>query len=844
MKKDIFHHYRSPYLRALPLALTLIFLIALIVLGYAYAREVAAGEMHVCAQSEMTRIGNGNADVVGYTKGVADTLMSAIALVVGFTYAFKSLLTPRRPGECGNRGVQGKVVGVQSMLIMALYYAVVSKDYSLRLCFRYPDGTERELIPLRYVYWATTLACANAHLEVLAGVGQWQYSVILTHVFMFAGMGSGMLRLGSPTASYFLLALAFAAYGASSIIKLRVSQGLFVGSPTAVKRNLRLGMPLIILQWCVIPILWVLEYAGVITSIELTFALYFAEIVSKLFVGAVISATMTAVYADDVMAHLTAADLHRVAATARVTAQRQILRYLFHELRVPLNTIVLGIRESEEQVEELAAAIGTRTSSVEFPQKLVGSMRQTLVACESGAMSMGVILDDFLSLEKIEAGAYVLETVPTDILKLVEDTGSRFKSAMAATGIALRFRTPSTLPGPVSVDPYKLRQCVSNFLSNAIKFSRPRWSEEPTSTITIVVRVVYAAAPEGAGMTDESGGSPSPRTAGPVWTRRRRFPVVSSSDEPPHTAFDASEAAPVRPPALYERALAFIDSAISYEGMLHDTQQPAAVTSPEEAAIAVTRESLSDGPGPGLSPFIYISVIDEGVGISEEDQGQLFQPFQQIQAGAQQKGNGTGLGLSIVRRIVELMGGRVGVVSEVGVGSEFYLCVPLVVAAEREDAVVDASNVRIGVDDSAPSPLPPAAHLTIVTNAVVVDDVKSNRMFLGRLLERRGVKTVHTCEDGVDAVEFAKALAAAGRLAEVQLWLLDEEMPRMNGSEAITQLRALGVSATIISVTGNALLLDQDKLRQAGADVVCTKPLDIRGLQAELKRHSHAFARE
>jgi len=80
--------------------------------------------------------------------------------------------------------------------------------------------------------------------------------------------------------------------------------------------------------------------------------------------------------------------------------------------------------------------------------------------------------------------------------------------------------------------------------------------------------------------------------------------------------------------------------------------------------------------------MLRIAVIDEGVGISEEEQHLLFKPFNQIRAGAVQKGNGTGLGLAICKRIVELSGGQIGVTSAVGRGSTFWFQVPMCVAQQ------------------------------------------------------------------------------------------------------------------------------------------------------------------
>ncbi len=87
------------------------------------------------------------------------------------------------------------------------------------------------------------------------------------------------------------------------------------------------------------------------------------------------------------------------------------------------------------------------------------------------------------------------------------------------------------------------------------------------------------------------------------------------------------------------------------------------------------RASRLDGHGEGAQ--LVVCVRDTGCGISEEQLPQLFKPFQQLDAGMTRKHDGTGLGLSICRRLARLMGGDVGVESQVGIGSTFTLSVPV-----------------------------------------------------------------------------------------------------------------------------------------------------------------------
>src|SRR5262249_10990010 len=117
--------------------------------------------------------------------------------------------------------------------------------------------------------------------------------------------------------------------------------------------------------------------------------------------------------------------------------------------------------------------------------------------------------------------------------------------------------------------------------------------------------------------------------------------------------------------------------------------------------------------GPAGQPLVRLAVIDTGPGISEADQQEIFEPFQQLAAGL--KKGGTGLGLAITRRQVELMGGEVKLESTLGKGSRFYFEIPLP-PAEGQLESVEAEETREVVR------LAPGSQV----NALVVDDNQNN----------------------------------------------------------------------------------------------------------------------
>ena len=146
--------------------------------------------------------------------------------------------------------------------------------------------------------------------------------------------------------------------------------------------------------------------------------------------------------------------------------------------------------------------------------------------------------------------------------------------------------------------------------------------------------------------------------------------------------------------------------------------------------------------------------------------------------------------------------------------------------------------------------------LRVVSRAVVVDDVRSNRELFARLLRRAGADIVFTAEHGLDATTRLCAVVAAaagqekagesdtpsatcpltaaqivGADALVDVWFVDGNMPVMDGLELTRALRGAGVCAPIIAVTGNALAEDQASFRHAGADTVLTKPVSAAKLR-------------
>lgn len=197
-----------------------------------------------------------------------------------------------------------------------------------------------------------------------------------------------------------------------------------------------------------------------------------------------------------------------------------------------------------------------------------------------------------------------------------------------------------------------------------------------------------------------------------------------------------------------------------------------------EVVVNVVLQSLADNKA-----TLRFSVTDTGIGMAPEQMSKLFQAFTQADSSTTRRFGGTGLGLSISRRIVEMMGGEIGVTSELGKGSTFFFTVAL--------DLQDAPNRR---------PAPPLESLS-ARRVLVVDDSYSSREILRQELEYLGLRP-GLAADGEEAVR--ELVRAAKEEMPYDLVLMDWKMPGKNGIEVVRQLRdcrELPYVPTIIMVT-------------------------------------------
>ncbi|WP_153132722.1 ATP-binding protein [Dechloromonas hortensis] len=245
----------------------------------------------------------------------------------------------------------------------------------------------------------------------------------------------------------------------------------------------------------------------------------------------------------------------------------------------------------------------------------------------------------------------------------------------------------------------------------------------------------------------------------------------------------------------------------------------------EQGEIKVGVALLSDA---AAAPMLHFSVRDSGIGIPPERIEQIFEAFTQVDSSTTRKYGGTGLGLTITRRLVELMGGRLEVDSQPGIGSCFHFTLPCLLDA-ADQAIPEAGQDRPHQPTGGLASTAPAANAGPAI--LLVEDNPVNQKLAKVLLERRGYQ-VTIAENGQQALA-----AIAGQAFEIVL--MDMQMPVMGGVEATQRIRQRETEQglprlPIVAMTANAMQGDRETCLAAGMDDYLTKPIKAADLEAKL----------
>jgi signal transduction histidine kinase/DNA-binding NarL/FixJ family response regulator len=211
---------------------------------------------------------------------------------------------------------------------------------------------------------------------------------------------------------------------------------------------------------------------------------------------------------------------------------------------------------------------------------------------------------------------------------------------------------------------------------------------------------------------------------------------------------------------------------------------------------------------------LRFEVQDTGIGLSEDQLGLIFQPFEQVSE-AQRRIGGSGLGLAISRQFVRLMNSDIQVQSQVGAGSRFWFELDVQVVVDTGIAAVPSERAVTGYEGAR-------------KKVLVVDDVTDNRAVLIDMLDQLGFELIEAV-DGRDGLEKAQALRP-------DLILMDKVMPKMDGLEATRRLRQLPAQkdVPIIVISASTTPADEEKSLAAGANAALPKPIDFGCLLAQI----------
>jgi PAS domain S-box-containing protein len=205
---------------------------------------------------------------------------------------------------------------------------------------------------------------------------------------------------------------------------------------------------------------------------------------------------------------------------------------------------------------------------------------------------------------------------------------------------------------------------------------------------------------------------------------------------------------------------------------------------------------------------LVFRIRDTGIGINKENLEHIFEEFRQEIDGHHRPFEGLGVGLTLAKEVIERMGGKIYVQSEKGVGSEFSFSIPYRPAG-------GGTKIKAKI----PGPVAVASQLDWTNKkCLLVDDNKDILLYLNRVLLDTGIKVINS-RSGMEAVEIIR------NTPDIDVVLLDMQMPEMNGIEATREIRKIRRDIPIIAQTAFIFEDDKDIILEAGCDACLIKPI-------------------
>lgn len=373
------------------------------------------------------------------------------------------------------------------------------------------------------------------------------------------------------------------------------------------------------------------------------------------------------------------------------------------------------------------------------------------------------IINDILDFSKIESGKLQLEKQPFDLQGCVERAFSLVTSKVAEKGLKLSYEIAPQTPNTIIGDAARLSQVLVNLLSNAVKFT-----EVGEVTVLVTASQLSCKGQEDAAPRQEARG------------RRQESGKASSTNL---GANEKSNLSPLSSPLLSDSNL-----------------------------------SLSSHLWPEYE--IQFAVKDTGIGIPDEQKKLLFKSFSQGDSSITRRYGGTGLGLAICKQLMEMMGGRIWVESQVGIGSTFYFTL-----------VAQASFIQLNTTEKEPIQKIPLLAQQLPLRILLAEDNRVNQQVALLILEQLGYQA--------DAVGNGLEVLQSLRRQIYDVVLIDLQMPEMDGLTAARHIYLewpQGLRPRIIAMTAYVSQDDWEQCLEAGMDDYVSKPVQIEKLVNALSK--------
>jgi CheY-like chemotaxis protein len=224
--------------------------------------------------------------------------------------------------------------------------------------------------------------------------------------------------------------------------------------------------------------------------------------------------------------------------------------------------------------------------------------------------------------------------------------------------------------------------------------------------------------------------------------------------------------------------------------------------------------------------FVRFYVRDTGIGIVHEKHSIIFDQFRQADENVSKKYGGTGLGLTICKRLVEAMGGEIGIVSDPGDGAEFFFTIPYVPV---EDDLLEIEKTSVTDEEMVIEITPDKKYEWPDKMILLVDDSSSAHLQLRKFLEKTGVMVI-SARTGKSARELLR------KRTDISMVIMDVQMPGLNSKSFVQEIKKEGIKVPIIAQSPAGDDVQKEELLNAGYDDLVLKPVKREDLLDKMDR--------